>query len=141
MSFIKDLKFGLKYELEFLKYINYDTFEQSKGNFKDYDLLITKDDIETKYEIKSDRLAYKTNHICIEYEFNLKPSGITTTTSNFYGYFIIKNNCHDVYIIPTNYIKKSIEDKKYKKDMSGGDGKKAKFYLFDLTIFNEFLIK
>ena len=139
MSFYKDLKFGLKYELEFLKYINYDTYKQSKGIFKDYDLITTKDNIITTYEIKCDRIAYKTNNLCIEYECNSKPSGIETTKSNFYGYFIIKNNFHDVYIIPTDYIKQSIKDKKYKKDMSGGDGKKSKFYLFSLDIFKEFL--
>jgi hypothetical protein len=139
MTFQKDLKFGLKYELEFLKYINYDTYKQSKGIFKDYDLITYKDDIITTYEIKCDRIAYKTNNLCIEYECNLKPSGIDSTTSNFYGYFIIKNNSHDVYIIPTNYIKQSIKDKKYKKNMSGGDGKKSKFYLFDLSLFKDFL--
>ena len=141
MTFQKDLKFGLKYELEFLKYINYDTFEQSKGKFKDYDLLITKDGIETTYEIKTDRMAYRTNNLCVEYECNKNPSGISTTTSNFYGYFIIKNNCHDVYIIPTDFIRECIDNKLYKRDMAGGDFKRAKFYLFDISIFNEFLIK
>ena len=141
MTFQKDLKLGEKYESEFLKYISYDTYEKSKGVFKDYDLIIKKDAITTTYEIKCDRIAYKTNNLCIEYECNLKPSGIDATKSNFYGYFIIKNNSYNLYIIPTDYIKASINEKKYKKDTSGGDGGKSKFYLFSLDIFNKFLIK
>lgn len=141
MSFFKDLELGEKYEIEFLKYISYDTYEKSKGVFKDYDLLIKKDDIQTTYEIKVDRLACKTNNICIEYKYKLQPSGIETTKSDYYGYFIINNYLPDkVYIIPTNYIKQSINEKKYKKSMSGGDSKKSTFYLFSLDVFNKFLI-
>jgi hypothetical protein len=139
MTFQKDLKLGLKYEVEILKYIKYDTYKQSTGIFKEYDIKTIKDDIITKYEIKADRIAFKTNNLCIEYEYKNKPSGIETTKADYFGYFILKNNSHDVYIIPTNNIKQSIKDKKYKKSMSGGDGKKSKFYLFDLSIFQEFL--
>jgi hypothetical protein len=140
MSFIKDLKRGLKYENEFLKYIDYDYYKQSTGKFKDYDLSIYKNDINITYEIKADFISYKTNNICIEYECNNKLSGISSTKSNYYGYFIINNNIYDLYIIDTNIIKSMIKDRKYKKSMNGGDGKRSKFYLFDINLFKEYKI-
>ena len=138
MSFIKDLNFGLKYEKLFLNYIKYDYIIKHVGNFKEYDILAKKDDIETKYEIKSDRLAYKTKNLCIEYECSKKPSGITTTEADYYGYFIINNEEYDLYIIPTEFINECIENKLYKRDITGGNGYKARFYLFSLDIFKEF---
>jgi hypothetical protein len=140
MTFIKDLKRGLKYELEFLKYIDYDTYEQSKGVFKDYDISIYKNGVNTTYEIKADFLSYKTGNICIEFECNNKASGIISTKSNYYGYFIIHDDIYDLYIIDTNIIKFMINDKKYKKILNGGDGKRAKFYLFDLNLFKNYKI-
>ena len=140
MTFIKDLKTGLRYEIEFLKYIDYDTYKQSTGKFKDYDISIYKNNVNITYKIKADFLAFKTHNICIEYECNNKLSGISSTKSNYYGYFIIHNDIYDLYIIDTNIIKSMINDKKYKKSMFGGDGKRSKFYLFDLNLFKDYKI-
>ena len=94
------------------------------------------------YEVKADRYTYKTNNIAIEFEFNNSPSGIATTTSDFYAYFVIKPyNLFELYIIPTNIIKSKIEEKEYKKILLGGDNKKSRLYIMDLNNFLEYKFK
>jgi hypothetical protein len=133
--FFKDLEFGKIYEKELLKIVPYDNFNSIDGLFKDYDIEIIKDDNKTLYEVKSDRLTQKTNNVCIEFECSNKPSGITTTKSDLYAYFIIKNNGYDLIVIKTDTIKKLIKEKKYNKIKSGGDNNKSIFYLFNKNIF------
>ena len=141
MSFLKDLKFGKIYEKELLKYLDYENYNFSIGNFKPYDLEIIKNNISIYYEIKADRISYITNNISIEYECNNKLSGISSTTSNYYAYFVIKPNTnYDLYIIPTEIIRDNIINKTYKKSIVGGDNYKSKMYLFDIKIFNEYKI-
>ncbi len=68
MKFIEDLAFGKSWEIKLLEHLNYDTYIQTEGLIKDYDIEITKDNIKTKYEVKVDRMAYNTGNIVIEYE-------------------------------------------------------------------------
>lgn len=139
-QFIKDLKFGQKYEQLLTTIIENQGFEYC--NNKDYDVKLIKNDKEILYEVKCDRFTHKTNNICIEYECRNKPSGITTTKSNYYAYFVIKpNNDYDVYIIPVKSILKRIKNKKYKYIINGGDNKLSKFYLFNKSCFDKFQIK
>ena len=142
MNFVEDLKFCKKYEIELLKYLDYDAYKTKDGLFKEYDLKIYKNNKAIRYEVKSDRLTYKTNNIAIEYECSKKDSGITTTNSDYYAYFIIKpNDNYDLYIIPTIEIKTLIKLKQYKRVTNGGDNYKSKMYLFNITIFKNFIIK
>ena len=106
MNFKKDLAFGKTYEQIAKNYFNNQTSEVT-GCFKDYDFICKN----TSYEIKADRMAYKTNNVAIEYKCNNKPSGISSTKSKYYIYFIVKpDNTHTAYMIPTDDIKKLIED-------------------------------
>ena len=137
-NFINDLSFGKKYESILASYLQpfYTNINKIEGKFKEYDLIC---DNEIKYEVKSDRLSYKTGNVAIEYMCNNKESGITSTQSDYYGYFIIKSpDDYDLYIIPTEYIKNIIKDKKYKRTVKGGDGYKSQMYLFDLSIFKDY---
>ena len=139
MGFKADLEFGQQYEIKLLNYITYSTYQISTGKFKHYDLLI---DNTIKYEVKADRMAKKTGNICIEYECNNKPSGITTTESNYYAYFIegIGDDEPILYIIPTDIIRHEIKNKTYKRECKGGNGYRAKLYLFKLECFNNYIV-
>lgn len=135
-SFYKDLEFGNKYEVEYTKIKGFDNAVISKGKNSFYDI-ITEDGI--KYEIKSDRMAHKTGNLCIEFECSNKPSGISITQSDYYGYFIVNDNSYILYTIPTEKIKEEIQKKSYKRTMKGGNGFKSNFYLFDKDVFRGYL--
>jgi hypothetical protein len=138
-KFQNDLKFGQMYEQELIKILNPESYELSKGKFKPYDIIITNNNKIRKYEVKSDRLSFKTNNLCIEFECNNKESGINTTESHYYAYFVITdNNEYNLYIIPTKRIKREIEKKSYHKIMNGGDGYRSKFYLFKIDLFQKY---
>ncbi len=133
--FSKDLEFGKKYELETLKYLEYKEYKISDGCFKEYDILIRKNNNKkVRIEVKADRLAHKTNNLCIEFMSNNKSSGIETTTSHYYYiYEIIDDNEYILYKIKTSLLKNMIINKKYNKILSGGDN--SKFYLFNKYLF------
>lgn len=135
-SFYNDLEFGNKYEIEYTKIKGLNDAVISKGKNSYYDI-ITKDGI--KYEIKSDRMAHKTGNLCIEFECSNKPSGISITQSDYYGYFIVNDNGYVLYTIPTEKIKEEIQKKTYKRTLKGGNGFKSNFYLFDKDIFKGYL--
>lgn len=108
-SFTHDLNFGEKGE----DWIN--------EIFKDGKLI----------EVKSDRLAHKTGNVYIEYECRGKPSGIATTTADYWIYRIEQNNI--ALIIPTERLK--VICREYYKDgkiMLGGDNNLSKGFLIPL---------
>ena len=138
MTFQSDLEFGNNYELLYTKIKNLHEPVISEGKFSAYDII--SDNV--KYEVKADRLAFKTNNLCIEYECNKKPSGISTTEADFYCYFVLKNNKeYDLYEIPVNVLKDEIQRKTYKRSMKGGTNYKSSFYLFDKNLFINYLYK
>ena len=137
MPFASDLAFGKNYETKLIEYMKPDSFEQSKGVFKGWDVRIEKNGHTLFYEVKADRLLYRTNNICIEYECSTKPSGIQTTEADIYAIFEVGTN--SIYLIPVPVLKQAILDMKYTRKMAGGDGWKARFYLFPKIIFSEFL--
>ena len=136
-KFQKDLKQGQKYELECLKYLEYDEYEHDKAYRKEYDLIIIKDDEKIKIEVKSDRLASKTNNMAIEYECNNKPSGISTTEADYWIYFIIHEDKEEVYKIPIEKLKKLVLNC---RKVSGGDGFRSKLYLLNKDFCKKFII-
>ena len=137
MGFISDLQFGKKYEKESSKLLNYDRIEYAPNKkFYDYDILIEKDGVTTKYEVKSDKLTHKTGNACIEYMCSGLDSGITMTKADYYMYFVIKpDESYDCYQIPVDVIKKEIIGR---RSMNGGDGWKAKFYLVPINVFEKY---
>ena len=139
-KFLEDLSFGNTYEKEYINIVKPTNFKIIEGKFKEYDIEIIKDDIPTYYEIKSDRLTNKTGNICIEYECNKIPSGIATTTADYYIYFeIIDDTNYIMYEIPVHKLKKYIRLNKYHKVVNGGDGYRAKLYLFNKDIFKKYI--
>ena len=63
MNFRNDLKFGQIYEREFIKVMGLKSYEidhETNKAIKEYDIIVKQNNNETKYEIKADRLSYKT---------------------------------------------------------------------------------
>ena len=136
MNFRKCLKFGEKYQHELIKVLKPTNYKMMEGYFKEYDLIID-DILPIYYEVKADRYAYKFNQICIEFECNNKPSGIKTTTADYYAYFVIKpNDLYDLYIIPVIDIKEIINNRKFADIKQGGDRNASKFYIIDAPLFS-----
>lgn len=136
-KFEKDLEQGKKYELESLNYLDYDTYEMKEGYFKEYDLIITKDNVDIKIEVKSDRQASITGNMAIEYECNNKPSGITSTTADYWLYFVVHKDKDECYKIPTNELKDLVKDC---KKVRGGDNYKSKMYLLKINNCRKYII-
>jgi len=139
---MEDLKFGVGYERKFINIKGFENYEKKEGYFKEYDI-ICYDECEEgiKYEVKTDRMAFETGNLCIEYECNSKPSGIETTKADYYVYFVITDEGYNMYEIPTKKIKKMIERVDYHNTMRGGDMKKSKFCLFKLNLFDKYLTR
>lgn len=141
-NFVNCLKLGNKFQDEFIKIKNWkpNTYKIMTGKFLPYDIIHYGSKKEVKYEIKCDRLAYKTGNLCIEFQCNEKPSGISTSESDYYVYFVLHQNMkdYDYYKIRTSLIKDLINEKKYHKIINGGDGWRAKSYLFKIDLFDEY---
>ena len=136
-KFSNQLSQGQKYERICLNYLEYDTVEHMKGYFKEYDLIITKDNKKTKIEVKSDRQASRTGNLCIEYEGNKKPSGISATEADFWVYFIVHPDRDECYKIPIDDLKELV---KSCRKVSGGDGGRSRLYLLHRTKIQNYLI-
>lgn len=141
-KFKNDLLQGQIYEKKCLDYLDYDTVEYPPaGKFKDYDLTIIKKvegkDIRTTIEVKSDRQASSTNNLCIEYECNNKPSGLTSTKADIWIYFIVFKDYDECYKIPTDELKELV---KGTKKVIGGDSNLSKMYLLNKNKLQNYLI-
>lgn len=140
-KFYKDLKEGEKYEMKLLDHIEYIKYLKPPGYFKEYDLKIYhKIKRYATYEIKSDKQINIFGNICIEYMCKNKPSGIATSKATYWAIFEPKDTLYRLYIIPSYIIRKFIEEKKYKRDCSGGDNYASQLYLFDKKIFKDYII-
>ena len=147
--FVKDLKDGQVFEniaIELEKITNVEhPLDKVEKRFDFNDL-----DKNLKYEVKSDKRTYYTENICIEYECNNKDSGITSTESDFYYYFVRKMINQETpdeykyvrcYKIPTQFIRDYITKRiSYIKRVKGGDGFRARLYLINESVFFKFLI-
>jgi hypothetical protein len=139
-KFFKCLENSKKYEIETLKYLEYDYY--NFNNNYEYDIKIIKNGLITTYEVKSEKLAFKTGNFCIEYFCRGKPSGISTTKADYYFIYVIENEYkYKVFKIPVMKIKDYIMTRKYIRNIIGGDDKASKMFLFPISLFNEYEIK
>ena len=143
MNFRNDLNFGQIYEKEFIKIMGFKSYEhERKKAIKEYDIIVKQNGNETKYEIKADRLSYKTGNVCIEIAYKGQPSGITSTASDYWGYFVIKSEGYDLYLIPTYELKEMIFSKPSKyKSIRGGDGRNSDLILISLKELDKFRVQ
>ena len=132
---------GDKYEAELLKYISYKTLEKADGYMPEWDIKATDEKGGSiTYEVKSDDIGGRTGNMCVEHSASGRPSGISLTTADWWANFTILNEglSYRLHLIPTSVIKKLIEEKKYTRDIKGGEGFKSQFYLFPLKMFSEY---
>jgi hypothetical protein len=164
MPFYSDLQFGKSFERKFAEqFARGREVVFASGYFKDWDLKIFNEDTvlaegseplrrepsgesgrrEVTYEVKSDRMAYKTGNLPLEFQCNKKPSGISCSKADFSVYYILNENkeIQDLYIIPTEHLRELVKEKKYSRQVRGGDGWRSEMYLFSLNLFSEYLIK
>jgi hypothetical protein len=136
MPWKDDLEMGEYYQKQLLNILEHDRYEMAKGNFKPYDVkLFYNNDIYT-VEVKADRMTKDTGNIVIEYECSGKESGITTTEADYWAYFI--DGTQDYFLIPTQTIRNAINERRYSRKVKGGDGWKARLFLFPVSAFCEF---
>jgi hypothetical protein len=137
-KFRKQLNQGHKYELESLKYLDYDTYKHDTKYRKEYDLIIIKDNKKIKIEVKSDRQASITGNLAIEYECSNKLSGLNITEADYWIYFIVHKDRDEVYKIPIEDLKDLCKNC---RKVNGGDGLKSKMYLLNKNICKKYLIE
>jgi hypothetical protein len=140
MPFVGDLAFGNKYEQEYVKITGVTNYQIKTGKFKPYDIEITENNTTHYIEVKADRMTHSTGNMCIEFMCNNEPSGITTTTADFYAYFEVTPTGYNLYKIPVPIIREAIANKTYHKSVSGGDRWRSNFYLFKKNLFSEFKV-
>jgi len=139
MSFTEDLAFGKNYEKLATEYFESDIVEHAPNKrFKPYDFKVFENNKWIKVEVKSDRMTKETGNICIEFKCSNKPSGITTTESDYYIYFVVGTD--DVYKIQTEDIRAIIKNNKF-RTCKGGDFGRSEFYLIPRKYFEEYLVK
>ena len=139
MVFCADLALGKAYESLLLEYIEHDSVIFSPPRCKGWDLIMTYGDNSVKWEVKADRLAFKTGNVAIEIACNGVPSGITSTEADFYAYFIVQPfNDPTLYIIPTDKLKDLTANPEYRR-VKGGDGWRSAMVLIPLIDIYEFI--
>ena len=125
-SFFSDLAFGKSFESYAMQILGQECTPAPAGRFKPYDFI--SDNI--KYEVKSDKMTYKTGNLFIEYECSCEPSGISTSEAQMLFYFVINEDGSPdrIYLIETGFLKNLIASSDF-KCVSGGDGYRVKGYL------------
>lgn len=129
-SFFRDLRQGQSIEEEVFYVLKnkyrgyfYDFVHDKMAKEKGYDIKAKCDildaPIDVYFEVKHDKKSDKSGYVAIEYKFNNKPSGISTTTSHFYVYKLNNN----FYIISVKKLKDLLKnDKSFITDKKiGGD--------------------
>lgn len=133
IDFYKALEYGKKYEAELIKILQLVSPTTSDDKYFDIECN------GTKYEVKADRLTYRTGNVCIEFSSNSILSGISTTTADIYAYFLVHpNNSYELFLIPVEYIRAQIKEETYKSILNGGYNKLSRFYLFSISKFAQF---
>lgn len=145
MGFTADLQYGQKYEEIAINELIDDGYELKEKApnkyFPDYDFIMTKNDMDIKYEVKADRQAIKYGNFAIETESNNKSSGLVLSKADYYIYYLIKeDNSHIKYIIPIALLKQMIADSLYHRIIKRVYGTSKKLYLFKLSLIEKYKI-
>ena len=77
-----------------------------------------------KIEVKADRMSHKTGNLVIEFESRGKPSGIETTESDYWFYWIVGLDIG--IMVPILKLKELVKNARV---VSGGDNGTSRMYL------------
>ena len=133
--FKDDLALGKKYENIAISMLGAGAVEKAPEDkaFADYDFIHNG----VMYEVKSDRVSYRTGNLVIEYEHTGIPSGISISKADMWLYFVINNvEAYTCYKIPKGEINRAILTGKFKK--SSCDNGNSKFYLLPVNLFKDY---
>lgn len=100
--------------------------DRPEGNFKDYDFSAVYAGVTYRFECKKDLMSAKTGNVAIEIGFKNNPSGIASTKADFYVIEIAQED----WVISVEVLKKMVVDKKYFKEVKGGDNYTSRLLLF-----------
>lgn len=138
MGFHEDLALGNRHEAALLQYIEHDSFVFAPAHCKGWDLTTTYEGHTVKWEVKSDRRACFTGNVAVEIECEQQPSGLSTTDSDMYAYFIIRPASDPtLYLIPTADLRRLV--RKNYPIVRGGDRCASKMVLIPITDLYEFI--
>jgi hypothetical protein len=138
MVFIQNLAYGKQKEDIAKEFFEADEIVTAPyKHFSSWDFYLRYGNDITYIEVKSDRYTSSTGNICIEFESNNIPSGISITTSDFYFYMVEGEDC--AYLIPVNTIKKMIAKKLYHTKRKLGYKLLSNCYLFDRNLFYKYI--
>lgn len=99
----------------------------SKNNGKEYDRLMSFEDKEIKYEIKTDMYPEDTGNMVIEFESRGEPSGINITTADYFVTYYPK--FQEIWYIKTDILRTLIKENNFKISKESGDkGSNTKLY-------------
>lgn len=139
-TFNRDLKRGEVIEKVVLAIImlKYPKAHKIDGYFKDYDIYIP--EIDKSVEVKSDEKSRYTGNILVEFEFDGKPSALSTTKADYWvwydGEYLIWFNTDD--------IKKCLKDKdnnlKPSRFIGKGDSKYKRAFLVKKDLLYKYAI-
>ena len=135
-KFYNCLKDAKKYEVETLKYLDFDEYEFNDDNR--FDIKIIKDNITKLIEVKKEILASKTGNIAIEYFCRGKASGIDVTEAEDYYYYVVYPNKYRLFKIPVPELKNMIKNKLYVRQCIGGDDMASKMFLISIKSIEKY---
>jgi hypothetical protein len=141
-TFHDDLRYGKKYEYKLLDLLgDWDEAEigTDKDEDTDYDVKIIKDNTATTYEVKADRYGLKTGNFCIEYQHRNKPSGILKSKADFYAIFLVDGSIEELYLIPLDVLKSSLEGNYFKSRLLGYM-KQSTCLMIPVDVFREYRV-
>lgn len=138
-QFVACVAYGKVAELKVAELFLYDKIEYAPTKCAEYDIMMTMNDIDVFFEVKRDRLMDTTGNICIEYESNGKPSGITVSIADYWVY--MNDNMTEIYLIDIKYIKRCIAKGMFHKNIRCGYNWLSRAYLFDKEIFAKYKIE
>jgi hypothetical protein len=139
-KFNKDLKYGREGEVIVATYLALQGMQIIEGISKDeynpdYDLIMysPKHDKNLKMEVKTDDYVSDisdTGNIAIEVMFKDKPSGISSTKSDWWIYYMPNISSNNLWMMEVSSLKKLIKDNiSNLKVVMGGDDNKSKLVL------------
>lgn len=149
INFEKDLEFGREGERIIGVYLSLQGMKVIEGLSKDYynpdyDLLMysPKHDKNLKMEVKTDNYICDKNdtgNIAVEIMYKNKPSGISTTKSDWFMYYMPKISSNNLWMIEVSKLKELIKTNiKDLKTVMGGDNDDSKIVLIPRNKYSKY---
>jgi hypothetical protein len=120
---------------------------RSVGKDREKDLIFNDNRPDSKksemlIEVKEDFYCQKSGNVAVEYFDGDHYSGINATKADYWVYKVHEpSTAIGYYIMPTRELKRLITEKKYHRDLAGGDKGETYMYLFHLEDIQSISVK